>query len=358
MSDLDNIVQIFISRETTQIDTASFDKPLFLVELPDDVDNTDPMNPVLTPADVSNRVRTYTNLEDIATDYTTNSSAYRMASKAFGGTQRPTTLYIGVKNTAETYAAGLTACIAASNDWYALAADTKTQTNILAMAAIIEAQKKVYFASSADAAIINPSSTTDVGYLLDAGNYDRTVLVYSPTATTEHPECAWLGGQIVEVPGSNTWAFKSGNGITATKLSGTAVSSLKAKHVNYFTTIAGADIFMDGVTSKGSFIDEVIFVDWLYARMQEQVFYRFINKKKIPYTQAGATIIGAEIRSVLSQGVANGGIAPTPPFKVIEPQVLAIPEVTRATRVLGDFKFEARLAGAAHAVIIRGVVSA
>jgi hypothetical protein len=274
MSNLDNIVQIFISRETTQIDTASFDKPLFLVELPDTVDNSDPQNPVNTPADVSNRVRTYTSLEDIQADYTINSSAYRMAAKALGGTQRPTTIYIGVKNTAETYAAGLAACIEASNDWYALAADTKTQTNILAMAAIIEAQKKIYFTSSADAGIISPTSTTDVGYLLDAGNFDRTVLVYSPQATTEHPECAWLGTQIVEVPGSNTWAFKTANGITATKLSGTAVAALKAKHVNYFTTVAGVDIFMDGVTSKGSFIDEVILVDWIYARLQEQILAR------------------------------------------------------------------------------------
>ena len=257
MSNLDTIVQVFISRETTQVDTASFDKPLFLVELPDDVDNTDPQNPVYTPADVTLRVRTYTSLEDIGTEYGINSAAYKMSAKALSGTQRPTTIYIGVKNTAETYAEGLAACIAASNEWYVLAADTKLATNILAMAAIIEAQRKVYFASSADAAVIDPVSTTDVGYLLDAGNYDHTALVYSPNAATEHPECGWLGGQIVEVPGSNTWAFKSANGVTATKLSGTAEQALKDKHVNYFTTIAGVDIFLNGVTSKGSWIDEV-----------------------------------------------------------------------------------------------------
>lgn len=358
MSNLDTIVQIFISRETTQIDTASFDKPLFLVELPDVIDNTDPQNPVSTPADVSLRVRTYTDLAAIGTEYGLNSTAYAMASKALGGTQRPTTLFIGVKNTAETYAQGLAAVIAASNDWYALAADTKLATNILAMAAIIEAQRKVYFASSADVAITSPSSTTDVGYLLDAGNYDRTVLVYSPTAATEHPECAWLGSQIVEVPGSNDWNLKQANGITAVKLSGTATAALEAKHVNYFTTIAGIDVFQSGNTSKGSPVDEVIFVDWLYARIQEQVFYRMINKKKIPFTNSGATIIGAEIRSVLSQGVANGGIADAPAFKVIEPNVLAIPEVQRAQRIMGDFSFSARLSGSARRVIIRGTVSA
>ncbi len=346
MASLDTIVQVYITRETQQIDTASFDKPLLYVSLPD-VSGS--------PADVSVRVRTYTSLTDIATDYTTNSDAYRMAAKVLGGTQRPNTIYIGVKNSAESWATGLAAIIEASNQWYILTAATKNSSDIQAMAAIIEAQKKMYFASTADAAVISPTSTTDVGYLLSAANYDRTVLVYSPNAATEHPECAWIGTQMVEVPGSNTWAFKTANGITGTKLSGTAEAALKAKNVNYFTSVAGVDIFLNGVTAKGSWIDELIFIDWCYARIQEQVFYRIINKKKIPVAQAGATIIGAEIRSVLAQGVANGGIADTPPFKVFEPDVLAIPETQRSQRILGDFKFEFRLAGAAHSVIVRGV---
>ena len=103
---------------------------------------------------------------------------------------------------------------------------------------------------------------------------------------------------------------------------------------------------------------EVIGVDWLYARIQEQVFYRIINKKKLPMTQAGATIIGAEIRSVLSQGVANGLIADAPAFKVTEPNVLAIPELQRAQRIMGSFNFTARLAGASHGVVIYGTVAA
>jgi hypothetical protein len=118
--------------------------------------------------------------------------------------------------------------------------------------------------------------------LLSAANYDRTVLVYSPNAATEHPECAWLGQQIVEIPGSSTWAFKTATGVTGTRLSGTAEQALKDKNVNYFSPVAGVDIFLNGITSKGSWIDEVIGVDWLYARIQEQVFYRLINKKKIP----------------------------------------------------------------------------
>lgn len=69
-------------------------------------------------------------------------------------------------------------------------------------------------------------------------------------------------------------------------------------------------------------------------------------------------MIEAEIRSVLSQGVANGLIADAPAYTVQSPDVLAIPEVTRAQRILGDFTFQARLAGAVHKVIIRGTVTA
>jgi len=347
MASLDTIVQVYITRETQQIDTASFDKPLLYVSLPD-VSGS--------PANVSVRVRTYTSLEDIATDYTTNSDAYRMAAKVLGGTQRPNTIYIGVKNSAESWATGLSAILAASNDWYILTAATKNSSDIQAMAAIIEAQKKMYFASTADAAVISGTSTTDVGYLLKAANYDRTVLVYSPNATTEHPECAWIGQQMVNSPGSAIWAFKTANGITGTKLSGTAEAALKAKNVNYFTSVAGVDIFLNGVTAKGSWIDEIVFLDWVYARIQEQVFYRIINKKKIPMTAGGATIIGAEIRSVLAQGVAVGGIADTPPFKVVEPDVLAIPETQRAQRIMGDFSFSFRLSSGVQSTIIRGVV--
>lgn len=100
----------------------------------------------------------------------------------------------------------------------------------------------------------------------------------------------------------------------------------------------------------------MIGLDWVQARLQEQIFYRLATKKKIPFTQPGALIIEAEIRSVLSQGVTNGLVAPDPAYTVQSPDVLSIPEVQRGQRVMGDFKFQFRLAGAVHKVIVRGVV--
>ena len=101
----------------------------------------------------------------------------------------------------------------------------------------------------------------------------------------------------------------------------------------------------------------MIFIDWVQARLEEQIFYRIATKSKIPYTQAGAMIIESEIRSVLSLGVANGGIADAPAYQVQSPDVLNIPEVQRGQRVMEPFRFQFRLAGAVHRVIVRGQLS-
>lgn len=87
--------------------------------------------------------------------------------------------------------------------------------------------------------------------------------------------------------------------------------------------------------------------------MQEQVFFRLINRKKIPYSSSGFAVIESEVRSVLDQATSNGGVDT---YSVFVPQVLSIPENVRTQRILDHISFEARLAGAVSEVIIRGVV--
>lgn len=79
-----------------------------------------------------------------------------------------------------------------------------------------------------------------------------------------------------------------------------------------------------------------------------------VNVKKIPFTRTGATIIENDIRTVMSQGVSQGGIADDTPYSVVAPDPLAIPEVQRAQRIMGDFVISFRLAGSVRKVIIRG----
>lgn len=353
---ISQVVEVYISRETAQIDTASFNIPLLMVNLPDTVDNSDPGNPINVPANVSERVVQFNSAAAVGEKYGVNSIPHLMAIKLMGGQQRPAVFMVGVKNSSETYSQGLAAIKAYNDDWYMISIDSKLDSDIKEVAAFIQTERKLFGASSSSAGIINAAITSDIGSFLKDTGYDRTFLVYHTTAETSHPEVAWIGGQISEVPGSNTWAFKGGAGVTVDRLSTTAITTLTDKNVNYFRRLGGVNMFQSGCTSQGVWIDVMIGIDWVQARIQEQVFYRLATRKKIPMTQAGAMIIEAEIRSVLSQGVANNFIADAPAYTVRSPDVLAIPEVQRGQRVMGDFTFSFRLAGAVHKVIVRGVV--
>lgn len=252
--DISQVVEVYISRETAQIDTASFDIPLLMVNLPDTIDNSGG-SPVTVPADTSQRVRVYTTLKAVGDDFGVDSTAYKMTQKLLGNDIRPASFMIGVKNSTETYTQGLQAIIAYSGDWYMLAIDSKVEGDIKEVAAVIQAERRMFGASTADVGVPDPAVTNDIGSFLKDGGYDRTFLVYHAEAATNFPEVAWMGGQISEVPGSNTWAFKGGAGVQVSKLTNTQITALDSKNVNYITRLGGVNMFRTGVTSEGEWID-------------------------------------------------------------------------------------------------------
>ena len=107
----------------------------------------------------------------------------------------------------------------------------------------------------------------------------------------------------------------------------------------------------------GEWIDVMVFVDWLEARLRERIWFRLANSKKIPFTQAGATIIETEVRAQLQEGVRVGGLADNPAPVVRVPDILTIAPNMRAQRIFDGIEFEGRLAGAIHYLVVRGVVT-
>jgi len=266
---------------------------------------------------------------------------------------------VGVQATpTETWVDALDAVSDANDTWYALVAETHNPVDQLALATAIQARRKIYGTSTADATVPT-SATTDIASQLSAADYSRTFIVYQPQADTMFPEAVWIGAQLAYTPGSNDWDLKQGVGVTTSttslSLSDTVRAYLRTKNANMYSTIAGVNVFQDGNMSDGSPIDEIVLIDWLYARLQEGIFSRLINSLKVPMTNPGLTIIENEIRTVLSQAEGNGGIDRN--WKVTTPDVLDIPETMRAQRTAGTFVFRARLAGSIRKVIIQGYLS-
>lgn len=426
MSELDQIIQITLTRESTPVATASFQIPLILAAF----------------TNFSERTRTYTDFDAVSDDFNSGDKVYTIAQKLFGQstvgavppsivvgrrqvdsvTFTPTvadsTVYtatvnrvlysftsgvgatatsivtglkaaigtptgitvsgtstlivaptvvgtpwsvrasanlVGVNATpVETWADSLTAVSDDNDVWYALVTETHTPADVQALSAAIQARRKIFGTSSQDT-VVPTNGTTDIAYILDSISAGRTYGVYLPTADTEYPEAVWMGSQLAYTPGSNDWDFKRGVGATVSKLNDTARVNLRAKNMNMYTTVGGVNVFQDGNMFDGTPIDQVIIEDWLYARLQEQIYFRLVNTLKVPMTNAGLVIIENEIRSVLSQAEANGAIDRG--WSVTVPDVLEIPANLRALRTAGVFQFRVRLAGSIRKVIINGFLA-
>lgn len=256
----------------------------------------------------------------------------------------------------EAWATTVNAVQDENDTWYALTIESHDQTDVLSVAAVIEAKKKIYGTSSATLAIKGSGDTDIFSQLKDLG-YQRTFGIYSATADTQFPECAWIGYQLQEQPGSNTWAYKPLAGVTVSKLSDTEATNIKSKNGNTYENVGGQNVTVGGKMFGGEWIDVMVFVDWLEARMTERLWFRMANAKKIPYTAAGATIIESEIRAQLNDGIRVGGLADSPSPIVRVPDVLSVAPNVRAQRIFEGITFEARLAGAIHFVKIKGTVT-
>lgn len=256
----------------------------------------------------------------------------------------------------ESWPTSVTAITTVDNSWYAVMIESHVEADVLAVAGQVEGMKKV-FATSSGAAAVKTTATTDVFSKLKALGYQRTFGLYSATADTEFPEAAWVGYQLQEQPGSNTWAYKALSGATVSVLSDTESTNIHNKSASTYETVGGLNSTIGAKMFGGEWIDVIIFVDWLEARMKERLWSRMVNSKKIPFTAAGAAIIEAEIRGQLNDGVRVGGLAPSPAPTVDVPDVLTLSTNARAQRIFEGITFEARLAGAIHFVKIAGTVT-
>jgi len=266
-----------------------------------------------------------------------------------------------------TPAADLAAISEENDNWYGLVYTQRTEADILLIAAYIEGVRKVFGTSLADADIIDVSAALDTDSVpakLKAAEYARSFSFYHVNAASAFPEAAALGSVLPYNPGSWNLKFITLSGITADVLTSTQRTNALAKYTNIHTEVGGVNIVENGAVAEGEWLDIIVFVDWVEARITEEVYGLLVNQKKVPYTDGGIAAVEAEITGVLQQGQspAYGGIAPDdgsggPGFTVTVPAVADISTDDKAARVLNNVTFTAILSGAINEVNIEGAVT-
>lgn len=248
-------------------------------------------------------------------------------------------------------AADFAAAVNFDPDFYGVLLDTQSPADNTAMAAVVEPASRLFGASTTDALCLDVGDSSDIMSVLQASATARTYVIYSADQSS-YAAGAWMGDRFPSDPGSSTWKFKTLNGVTADTIDSSEQASVISKGGNTNINIAGRNITCDGTVAEGEYIDIIRFVDWLVARIEEDVFTALANAPKIPFTDAGFDQIRNVLDGRLTNGITVGGLAEEPPF------IITMPLAADSTpRTLSGVKFSAPLAGAIHAVNITGVLT-
>lgn len=255
-----------------------------------------------------------------------------------------------------------------TNGWYCICPVGLTKAQVKEVIEWTETQNKLcgYIDDDPD----NP--------IVEAGIYMRSYPVY-PKVTPEQSDTdvplenkygmaiAMAAKAMNYHAGSETWALKPLAAVTPSKLNSTAIKKMQSANFNYVLTVASKNITQGGKTNSGEWIDIVRFRDWLQNDMQVRVVNLIVTYKgKVPYTDGGIALVQNQMISSLKDGQKYGGISPTeydedgneiPGFVTHVPLAANIPATKKASRVLEDVSFEARLAGAIHMVTIKGTLT-
>jgi hypothetical protein len=256
------------------------------------------------------------------------------------------------------FATDIAAIADEDNDWYGLAIDCNSDPIVKTAALWTEANGKQFVPMSGNWDIIDAGQTSDLASDLVALSYTRTSAIWHRfIGGTEWANAAWLAVQLGADPGKATPAYKTLAGITADDLRTGELSAIEAKRWTWYRSKHGVAITFEGKTPSGRFIDVTRFVDWLVETMQVDVYALLINNPKLPYTNAGISLIKGAIEGAIVKGQRVGGIADTPAPVVTAPDVLDTDASDRASRILRDINFTLRLSGAIHRAVVNGTIS-
>ena len=352
---LNDVVNIVIEKESSGVTRKSFGVPCIVGENPN----------------FSERIQYFETLADVAANLTNGTSdpEYSAASTIFSQNPRVTKLALGRIDAGD---ANLTASLDAikqeDNGWYGLIIISLDIADQKLGADWAESNQKILAIRSGDSNIVDiteGADTTSIAAYLKANGLARSFVIYNEPAATKYADGASLGKIFPFDPGSYTLMFKTLAGVPVDKLSPSQSKNALEKNANVYEEIGGVNILHEGTVGDGEFVDVIIFIDWLTARIQESTFSLLTRMPKVPFTQAGINSIGQALEEPLQTGQINGGISDLAydddgnqigGYVIQLPRIQDVPATDKALRFLDHVKFTAWLAGAIHATKITGVI--
>jgi hypothetical protein len=359
MDEIENIVKVTITRQTTVPSMKSFSEHL-LVDMFDNTGMTDIF-------DADHRVKVYGGLDEIrAAGFPTDGYIYRAASKQLAQSPHIGKLYVGYKAPSDvSWKDALDAIKEQNDEWYAVSCSARQLDAQKEIAEWIQANEKLGILTSGDPALINVE-TGDIAEWCKTNNLDRVAVFYHPDAvlvdplvdalspTDPIPEAAYFGKMLTKHPGSATWKFKGLQSVPTYTLKAAQKNRIEKKNATWYMSVADVPMTSNGQVASGEYLDVIIGMDWLKSRIHNLVFTPFTTQDKVPFTDAGIQSVVACLRAALEEGAHYQILAS---YSISAPTAAEVPLNEKAKRNLPDVKFTAVLAGAIHSTAIDGTVT-
>jgi hypothetical protein len=160
---------------------------------------------------------------------------------------------------------------------------------------------------------ITVPATGSYGYALQQGSYNGTCLIWQPT--DQLLECFVSGTAAAinfgQLNGRITFAFKSGNGLTASVSNATVAQNLIANGYNFYGAYATANqsfifFYPGSVTGVFRWFDSYINQIWLNSQFQLALMELLTQVYSIPYNPQGYALIEAACADVIQAGLNFG----------------------------------------------------
>lgn len=259
-------------------------------------------------------------------------------------------------------ATDLGAIALADSDWYGLALTHASKAEVLAAAAWVEANQKLFIQGTQD----SDTRTTapggaDMMATAKASSYARTSLWYHPD-NAAFIGAALQGARLPTDPGSENWEFVTLAGVSTVTLTATEQQNLAGKNGNfYYDVVSGKSVTSSGLVSDAEFIDVIRFRDWLAVNMGLDIVdlqtRMAAQGRKVPMDDNGIAAVQSVILARLRAGVLAGGLSASPAPTCTVPRAADMLPADRAARKLTGVQFTGQLSGAVNLTVITGVLN-
>ncbi|MBH3383917.1 DUF3383 family protein [Pseudomonas juntendi] len=365
----ENIINIVTNIRAAGLGTANFGAGMVFADFDSSTDATF----------AEGTYRDYGGASAVAAHFNIASDPYLAALAWFSAVPKPKSLRIYLRQEDDSPVESLNDAVNKRIWFYWYEFETTIRANdadVLALIAAGDAAGKFYAGTTSQAAVRDPSLSTDIASKAKLQGSRRAFLLSHASA----PYAGFELGAVFSRVNFNaanstiTGEFKKLPGITAEDLTITAYSAMKEKGAPFYTVVetggqvdAGRVINSKSTSSYGEFIDDVFNLDGFVNTLTVNTYNALANAKKLGQTPAGQQVLMDAAAQVGQRYIDNGYLGQrtytddetgdevlSDGYEILSKasDILDLTDAERSARFSAPIRMRVFRAGAIHAVDI------